>query len=434
MKAKSLFLYLYAQFQKIALNKFSLLYMFSSSLLVLTLGHLEIIPLLTIDEGRETVSSFNIGTDSAHSQNFLLVSSATGNNKLQLFKLRVYNAKKDTILEKDLEEYLDLNQGFQFRNRFYYFCKKLFWIDFDKITIDSIHLQQDSYNALFLERTKYGDYITASYSSGVEIYDISNNKLVHSILLSEQVRRDRPQRYNNLIFYQNSETELAAYDLTSNKISWKFGTGKRPVSLFGIKVGSMPNIIGRYRMISEHGKPTLVMTTFAGDLFKFDPDNGNVLIKNERFKGMGNNAGLITKIALADINGDGIKDIVGTSVDDNIYCIDGKTLSIIWEYNTDNENQAPLALYDINNDSVPDVFSVNDKGKLSVIDGKTGSLLKEMQLEKDVKFLQSSVILADFNGDGNLDMIVKGGEHRIAVFQISSIQVQQNEIVWIPFQ
>ena len=57
-----------------------------------------------------------------------------------------------------------------------------------------------------------------------------------------------------------------------------------------------------------------------------------------------------------------------------------------------------------------------------------------MQLEKDVKFLQSSVILADFNGDGNLDMIVKGGEHRIAVFQISSIQVQQNEIVWIPFQ
>lgn len=150
----------------------------------------------------------------------------------------------------------------------------------------------------------------------------------------------------------------------------------------------------------------------------------------DRFRGDANNAGLITEFSLADVNGDGVEDLIGSAVDYNIYAISGKDLSVLWAYNTGYENQADVSLYDITGDGVVDVFTINDKMKLSIINGKTGAKIQEYQIQPEKG--QAKVILADINNNGLLDVFISGGSKAIRAYEMPSVKAPVGGVFWMP--
>lgn len=172
-----------------------------------------------------------------------------------------------------------------------------------------------------------------------------------------------------------------------------------------------------------------------GSIYKFDLLTGKMIQKLDNFRGTGSNAGVMNYIDLLDMNNDGTPDIIGGSVDHNIYCLNGKNLSLIWKFDTDNEIQLPLTFYDINNDNVPEVFCVNDyDNNLYILDGRTGKQLVKRSVKdnNNKKLNQTSVILADYDGNGLLDILLRVNPQTIQLFEMADVKVPKNSIVAFP--
>ena len=211
------------------------------------------------------------------------------------------------------------------------------------------------------------------------------------------------------------------------KFLWKYNTKKYPVKLFGIKFGRINDPILYCDFAWENEKNYLFYTSGLGNLMKFDVETGNVVLIKERFMGYGNNAGAIVNFKLADFNDDGHIDLVGPSVDHNVYCINGQDFSVIWKYNSGYENQSPISLYDITGDGIPEVFGASDKMKLFIIDGANGNPIEEIVLQD--KKNQSIVALCDFNMNEVLDLVVESDFDKIKIFEINPVKVQKNVII-----
>ena len=108
---------------------------------------------------------------------------------------------------------------------------------------------------------------------------------------------------------------------------------------------------------------------------------------------------------------------------------DGHT--IIWEYNTGYEAQMPLSFYDITGDGIPEVFGINDEMKLSILNGKKGEPIYEKFLQEENS--QSKIILADFNGNGFLNLVTSGGRGEyLKILEIPNVNVPKNSIIYAP--
>ena len=119
----------------------------------------------------------------------------------------------------------------------------------------------------------------------------------------------------------------------------------------------------------------------------------------------GPNKGFIAPPALADLDKDGVRDIICNSVDGRVLAFDGRDNSPLWGGNIPEcEGYASLAIADINGDSYPDVFTDLAQGvwpdlkavRPLLIDGKNGKLI----FVDSLGFYQmSSPVIADLNGD-----------------------------------
>jgi hypothetical protein len=121
--------------------------------------------------------------------------------------------------------------------------------------------------------------------------------------------------------------------------------------------------------------------------------------------------------AVADLNGDGIPDIVGTT-DTGIFVILGKgdrKFAKAVTFSSGGQNPYGIAVGDLNHDGIPDLVVANygteqngDYGNIAVLLGKgDGTSFDPPVLYPIGKYEDpSSLILGDFNGDGNLDIAV----------------------------
>jgi len=405
--------------------------MLSAVLLVLLLESIpslrELEPIRLDAEAKRQYIGISLAKN-AHTQQVFVVVSVWGKS------VQIFDSHRKMVFEAAVPEIVFSSTAFQFKDKFLYFSRKLYWVDLNNWRLDSLALRRDDYKKLRSERIGKQPVIVASYRGGVDIYDLNTLDLVHEVKRHSQVRVDHPRIKDSILIFENKENELQAYDLSRKKILWNFNAGKQAGYYLGIKIATVDDIFSDYAIIQQNGESYVVATTFFGCLFKLRLRDGQVVLKKERFRGTGNNAGLIANFALSDMDGDGVQDLVGPSVDYNIYCISGKDFSVIWEYDTGFENQMPCSLADINMDGVPDVFAVNDEMKLSILDGKSGKLLHEVVLQKGITngHNQSEVLLGDYTGNGCLDVIVIGGWNMLKVYELESVVIPKNEIVWIP--
>ncbi len=153
--------------------------------------------------------------------------------------------------------------------------------------------------------------------------------------------------------------------------------------------------------------------TLAGHLYKttlHDIMQGN--ISHAKILASSDTKGFISSPVLADINNDGIKDIIDNAVDGRMLAIDGATDSLLWQVGfPGTEAYTMPAIGFFNNDSIPDVygnFAIGTFPKLNysirfMVNGKTGTIEYRDTIPA---FQYASAVTADINGDGYDEVII----------------------------
>jgi len=341
--------------------------------------------------------------------------------------IKIYNSNGELYFKKNLNK--RCYHLFSNDNKLYFFSNYLYSYDVVKNSLDSSLLKRDDYFRLnLIKKACKANQIICRATNGLDIYDLPNLKLVN------EIKYDRPRyinHYSNLFIIKSITKYFSVYDSDKKTFLWEYHPKEYPIKLYGINFGKIKDPILYCDFAWEKDQLFLYYTSGFGNMMKFDAVTGEIKLIKERFMGSGNNAGAIVNFKLADFNKDGHVDLVGPSVDHNVYCINGQDFSVIWKYNSGYENQSPISLYDITGDGVPEVFGVSDKMKLFIIDGASGNPIEEIVLSnrKD----QSIVALCDFNGNECLDLVVKSDYNKIKVFEINSVKVQKNAIIQLPY-
>ena len=133
----------------------------------------------------------------------------------------------------------------------------------------------------------------------------------------------------------------------------------------------------------------------------------------------------------ADLNNDGIKDlVVGSGTDSTfsthgIVAFDGNNGNLLWNLATTDEIFTSAIFNDINNDLIPDVFMGGRNAQLYAIDGATGTVIWEYfpqnlglnPSDSGLYNFYSSQWLSDLDGDNVSDILVtNGGDNQASPF------------------
>lgn len=343
--------------------------------------------------------------------------------------LEVYDTERNLVLKQPPgQACVHWESGYLHHGRLYCLAPEFTAVDFSAPApvsrrISSVGLDVKNSEHLLGFEVGGKEFLAADNRTGIDLYTLPELTRIAAIA------RDDPQTgigrciefSGNTVFYTNRDNEVAAYDCSVKRVIWKVNAGSKSPKFLGISLGTKSNLILNLALNRRNG--LLYANTIFGDLFKIRISDGSVILRKDQFRGTGNNAGLLTNLAFQDLNGDGKLEIVAPSVDNNVYCLNADDFSVIWAYDAGNEVQRPLAFRDVTGDGTPDVFAVSDYDlKLSIIDGVRGTRLYEKNFEKEDKFNQTSVGIAECSGGPPLRLVVQTGWRMVRMFDLSGFE------------
>ncbi len=121
------------------------------------------------------------------------------------------------------------------------------------------------------------------------------------------------------------------------------------------------------------------------------------------------------RLALGDVNGNGKPVVIAASyADSNVYAIDAYTGKIQWTNRdpTDGYYLTDIAIGDVNGDGIDDVITGGTDSTVYAISGIGGVLLWK---NTDSNSMLSDIKTGDFNSDGTLDVVVSNHNYYIYV-------------------
>ena len=108
-----------------------------------------------------------------------------------------------------------------------------------------------------------------------------------------------------------------------------------------------------------------------------------------------------TSPAIADLDDDGIKDLVACTTAGRVLALDasGRTK---WSYDTGWTISSPPTIASM---PEPRVFVISNSGIIACLDGKTGALLWEFNMPSSVGWGTTAIAAADINSDGKVEIV-----------------------------
>ncbi|MHA1400656.1 MAG: FG-GAP-like repeat-containing protein [Candidatus Heimdallarchaeaceae archaeon] len=150
----------------------------------------------------------------------------------------------------------------------------------------------------------------------------------------------------------------------------------------------------------------VLSSTDYGHIRIYNASNGDFLWSSEDiFKDTDIDRIFSNPPAIADLDNDGIKDIIAVSNYNNIYALNSLSNSILWEFKKKYWNVYPPVVGDLNNDYKLEVVFGSYDGFVYALDGIDGSLLWKYNTNSRLGIVQSPS-LGDINSDGIIDVIV----------------------------
>ena len=226
------------------------------------------------------------------------------------------------------------------------------------------------------------------------LFDLKNGKVI-----AADTMPDGKESYMSPLFFSNKKTEQIV-----------FGTG------------------------GETASGNLYITTLA--------DLKNKKLSDAHLIASEQNHGFIAPPVLADINGDGILDIVAVSHTSSIFAIDGNSYLPLWEKTFEGmEASASFAVGYFNSDQTPDFFINLSTGVWPnysnatqiLLDGKNGNILHQGNVGC---FGLSSPVVYDLNGDDVDEVILSVNDYDCSTpltDEIRSPELVTNKIVVLGF-
>lgn len=151
--------------------------------------------------------------------------------------------------------------------------------------------------------------------------------------------------------------------------------------------------------LNGDGLKDIVIGSQSGRLYAFTGDRGWTLWQTGTIM----KAGIFATPALADVNGDNISDALVGSLDNNFYCINGKNGWKMWHFTTKGPIKASAAVEDLDGDGKPEVILAGTDGSVYALHAGDGVEL--WRYESGVP-IEASPQMSDVNGDGSPDVIV----------------------------
>lgn len=241
-----------------------------------------------------------------------------------------------------------------------------------------------------IKRNNKNDLMEIAYSVSLSELKKSN------VTIDEQIIDSKLAKSFKLEFNSSSSLKNLAAD---NRLYTVLDNGLIYLSDFKGKEKFVTELIGTIKTNPVLYKDLILASTFEGDLYSINSNNGEVL----QVVGIGEN--ITSDIALTEIeitNSKQIGALLGT-VDGNIFCYDAFTFEQLWKNNISKFPiiAAPLVI----NDKV--VF-LNSSSSLYCVNSKSGSLIWRYEFSDNQNFSQNNYPLSDgknvfsISPDGNL--------------------------------
>jgi len=124
----------------------------------------------------------------------------------------------------------------------------------------------------------------------------------------------------------------------------------------------------------------------------------------------------------ADLNGDGVSDVVVGLQSGPLVALDGKNGRPLWSYCEQNQWEriyASPALYDFDKDGTFDVVFGDDKGRVHIVSGRSGKSLAASGPGPGP--ILSPPMVGDLDGDTKMEVAVQCSDGTLMVFRTSSV-------------
>jgi uncharacterized protein (DUF2141 family) len=210
-------------------------------------------------------------------------------------------------------------------------------------------------------------------------------------------------------FNGDGKLDLAVSDLNGNAALVLLGNGdgtfKTPIS----SPVPSPDFLTAGD-INGDGKQDLLVTSSISPQIAVLLGNGDGTFQAP----LTNNVAAVSAAALADFNGDGKLDAAVPNATAGVGIMLGNgdgTFAPVTFYRLANEQLSYLAVADLNNDGKLDVAVSAGMGHTAVLQGNGDGTLREPSFRFDIQSfdLAGSIVAADFNNDGRMDLALANG-------------------------